>query len=355
MLTLADDREKQKLDQLETVLYGDVTPRLTSTGFEAISFVHDALPELDIDNIDLSTTFLSRKLSAPILISSMTGGPDRAASINSRLADVAQDLKIAFAVGSQRIAIETKHAAGFDKDLRKRAPDVPILANLGASQIREAYGLDYARRAVEMIEADALIIHLNPLQEVLQNGGDRNWSGVVAKIGDIVAALHCPVVVKEIGCGLSATLALRLKEVGVKIIDVAGAGGTSWAAVVADCAPTNRARQTAETFREWGIPTATSLVNCRAAYPDAKIIASGGMRNGLDAAKAIRLGADLVGFAGSILSETVESDERLRERFDTIIEELRITAFCTGSSSLKALLSAQILRVYKSSSSAEYC
>lgn len=343
MLLLADDREKQKLDQLDTVLHGDVTARHTSTGFETIRLAHNALPELDIDEVDLSTTFLSRKLLAPILISSMTGGPDRAAVINSRLAEVAQDLKIAFAVGSQRIALETKLAAGFDKDLRKRAPDVPILANLGAAQIREAYGLDYARRAVEMIEADALIIHLNPLQEVLQTNGDRNWLGVIDKIGSIVAALDCPVVIKEIGCGLSANVALRLKNVGVKILDVAGAGGTSWAAVVADHATTKRARQTAETFRDWGIPTSTSLIDIRSVYPEAQIIASGGMRNGLDAAKAIRLGADLVGFAGSILSETVDSAESLRERFDTIIDELRISAFCTGSGSLNALRSAQIV------------
>lgn len=338
---LVENREKQKLDQLETVLQGDVAPRHTSTGFEKIRFVHDALPELNIGDIDLSTTFLSRKLNAPILISSMTGGPDRAAVINSRLAEVAQDLKIAFAVGSQRIALETSLAAGFDKDLRKRAPDVPILANLGAAQIRETYGLDYARRAVEMIEADALIIHLNPLQEVLQTGGDRDWSGVIGQIGKVVAALHCPVVIKEIGCGISAKTALRLKDVGVKIIDVAGAGGTSWAAVVADRAPTKRARQTAETFRDWGIPTATSLVAIRTAYPEAVIIASGGMQNGLDAAKAIRIGANLVGFAGSILHETVDSAESLRERFDTIIEELRITAFCTGSKNLDALRLAE--------------
>lgn len=340
---MADDRAKQKLDQLEAVLHGDVAPRHTSTGFEAIRFVHDALPELDFDDIDLSTTFLSRKLNAPILISSMTGGPDRAANINSRLAEVAQDLKIAFAVGSQRIALETSLAAGFDKDLRRRAPDVPILANLGAGQIRETYGLDYARRAVEMIEADALIIHLNPLQEVLQNGGDRNWSGIIEKIGDVVAVLHCPVIIKEIGCGLSIKTALRLKNVGVKILDVAGAGGTSWAAVVADRAPTKRVRQTAETFRDWGIPTATCLVGIRSVFPDAEIIASGGMRNGLDAAKAIRLGADLVGFAGSILSETLDSAEILRERFDTIIEELRISAFCTGSSCLSVLRTAEIV------------
>jgi isopentenyl-diphosphate Delta-isomerase len=342
---LAEDREKQKLDQLETVLCGDVAPRHTSTGFESIRFVHNALPELDIDGIDLGAAFLGRTLRAPILISSMTGGPQRAADINSRLAEVAQDLKIAFAVGSQRIALETDLAGGFDKNLRKRAPDVPILANLGAAQIREVHGLDYARRAVEMIEADALIIHLNPLQEVLQAGGDRNWSGVVEKIGGVVAALHCPVVIKETGCGLSARAASRLKDAGVKILDIAGAGGTSWAAVVADRAPTKRARQTAETFRDWGIPTATSLVDVRSFYPDAEIIASGGMRNGLDAAKAIRLGADLVGFAGSILKETVDSAESLRDRFEAIIEELRISAFCTGSSSLNALRSAEIVRV----------
>jgi isopentenyl-diphosphate Delta-isomerase len=339
---MVDARAQEKLDHLETVLQRNVLPSATTTGFECVRFVHNALPEMDFATVDVSTRFLGRTLSAPLLISSMTGGPKKSGQINTTLAEIAQALSIALAVGSQRIALETPHAAGFESKLRRLAPDIPILANIGAAQLREDRGVDYLRRAVEMIEADALIVHLNPLQEVLQHTGDRNWHGILGRIEVAVRALPCPVIIKEIGCGISAALALRLEAVGVTIIDVAGAGGTSWAAVVADRAPSTKARRAAETFRDWGIPTAIALSDVRRACPNATLIASGGMRTGLDAAKAIRLGADMVGFAGSILPNAVEGRESLRERFEAIIDELRITAFCTGSASLSALKHAPL-------------
>ena len=339
---MVDARAQEKLDHLETVLHRNVMPHTTTTGFECVRFAHNALPELDFNAVDVSTCFLGRKLAAPLLISSMTGGPKKSGTINATLAEIAQTLSIALAIGSQRIALETPHAAGFGPELRRLAPDIPILANIGAAQLRDGRGTDYLRRATEMVEADALIIHLNPLQEVLQYPGDRNWHGILDCIEAAVRALPCPVVIKEIGCGISAALALRLQAVGVTIIDVAGAGGTSWAAVVADRAPTTKARHIAETFRDWGIPTAIALTEVRRACPQATLIASGGMRNGLDAAKAIRLGADMVGFAGSILPSAVEGSDSLCTRFEAIIDELRIAAFCTGSDSLASLRQAPL-------------
>lgn len=341
---MVNARVQEKLDHLETVLHRDVQPRATTTGFESVRFEHNALPEMDFGAVDVSTRFLGRQLSAPLLISSMTGGPKKSGQINATLAEIAQTLSIALAVGSQRIALETAYAEGFGSTLRRLAPDIPILANIGAAQLGEERGMDYLRRAVDMIEADALILHLNPLQEVLQHPGDRNWHGILGRIEAAVRELPCPVIVKEIGCGISASLALRLKAVGVTIIDVAGAGGTSWAAVVADRAPNEKARRTAETFRDWGIPTAIALTEVRRACPEATLIASGGMRNGLDAAKAIRLGADMVGFAGAILPQAVDSRESLRTRFETIIDELKIAAFCTGSDSLAALKHAPLCK-----------
>ncbi len=338
-----DDRAQAKLDQLETVLRRDVATRYTSTGFETIRFAHNALPEVDFAAIDLSCTFLGRKCRAPLLISSMTGGPSRAEAINTTLAEVAQSLGLAFAVGSQRIALETANASGFSKDLRRRAPDVPILANIGAAQLHDWKGVEYLNRAIDMIEADALIIHLNPLQEVLQDNGDRNWKGVLNRIEEAVTALPCPIVVKEIGCGISAAVAVKLNAVGVNIIDIAGAGGTSWAAVVAESASPQKSRNIAETFRDWGIPTAQAIRDARAALPHISLIASGGMRNGLDAAKALRLGANMVGFAGSILEQTLKGRLGLQVQFEAIIEELRVTAFCTGSQNLDQLRQAPLL------------
>lgn len=317
------------------------SPRVAS-GFDAIRFEHQALPELDLGDIDLSRDFLGRRLKAPILISSMTGGPGRSAAINHHLAEAAQARGIALAVGSQRIAIEGRGAGGLDASLRRRAPDVPILANLGAAQFVLGYGVDEARRAVEMIEADALIVHLNPLQEAVQTDGDRNWKGALAAIGALVRALPVPVVVKEVGAGLSASVALRLVEVGVSVLDVAGAGGTSWAAVEAERAATPAARETALLFADWGIPTASAIAAVRAACPDAFVIGSGGVRHGLDAARAIRLGADLVGQAAAGLAAAQASPEAIAAHFEQVETELRIACFCTGSKDLAALRTARL-------------
>ena len=333
----------RKSEHLDIVLHGDVQAATISTGLERVRFEHVAAPELNLDAIDLSTTFLGRRLKAPFLISSMTGGPLRAEGINLALAEAAGRLGIALAVGSQRIALEGGPQGGLSRELRARAGSVPILANLGAAQIRGADGLRRARDAVAMIDADALIIHLNPLQEAVQAGGDRDWTGVVAAIGSIARAVVVPVVVKEVGCGISGALAARLIEAGVSIIDVAGAGGTSWAAVEASRAESPRDRAVATTFRDWGIPTAEAIVFVRAACPEATVIGSGGLRTGIDAAKAIRLGADLAGFAAGILPSALDGAAALTDRFEVLIEELRIACFCTASRDIAMLKSARLI------------
>jgi isopentenyl-diphosphate Delta-isomerase len=333
---------QRKLDHLDTVLHRDVTARYVTTGFDAIHFEHNALPEIDFSKINLESTFLGHKLAAPLLISSMTGGPSRAGQINATLAEIAQTMGIALAVGSQRIALETEYASGFDTSLRRSAPDIPILANVGAGQLRSWTNTTELNRAVDMIEADALIIHLNPLQEALQQGGDRNWSDILKLIGAAVTSLPCPIIVKEVGCGISADVARRLMSVGVSIIDVAGAGGTSWAAVEAEQSSSLQSRSIADSFRDWGIPTAQSITAVKHACPDMFLIASGGMRNGLDAAKAIRLGASLIGYAGAILPDTLRGSCNLQARFEAIIMELRIAAFCTGCLTLADLRKARL-------------
>jgi isopentenyl-diphosphate delta-isomerase len=282
-------------------------------------------------------------MKAPFLISSMTGGPEKAAMINENLARAAGHLGIAFAVGSQRVAVEGDGIAGFGPDLRQAMGDLPLLSNFGAAQLHAPDALGMARRVVEMIGADALIIHLNPLQEAVQHGGDRDWSGLLGRLEALAATIGVPVVVKEVGSGISGRLASRLYEAGVHIIDVAGAGGTSWAAVEAGRAPNARLRAVAETFREWGIPTARSVMDVRTACPDATVIASGGIRNGLDAAKAIRLGADLVGQAAGVLAAALSSPEAVIEHFEDRIAELRIACFCTASANLAALRQAPLL------------
>jgi isopentenyl-diphosphate delta-isomerase len=336
------DLVKRKREHLDVVLTQNVSSARTS-GFEAMHLEHVALPELAMDEIDLETEFLGKRLKAPFLISSMTGGPEQAERINGNLARAAGHLGIAFAVGSQRVAIDGGAQAGFGRALKDHLGEMPLLANVGGGQLARPEGLDMARRAVEMIGADALIIHLNPLQEAVQYGGDRDWSGLLGRLEVLVNSVSVPIVVKEVGFGISGRMAKRLWRAGVRVIDVAGAGGTSWAAVEAGRAPDERHRAIAETFRDWGIPTATALVDVRAACPDATIIASGGIRTGLDAAKAIRLGAVMVGQAAGVLRAALDSAEAVVAQFEDRIAELRIACFCTGSANLKELARARLL------------
>lgn len=338
-----NDIVQRKTDHLDIILSQQAQMHTKTTGFDTIQFEHVALPEMDYADIDLSVSFLDKTLQSPLLVSSMTGGPNHAEKINRNIAIAAQDLGIAFAVGSQRVALETDATAGLNRTIRKHAPDIILLANFGAAQLCQWKDLSMAQKAVDMIEANGLIIHLNPLQEVIQPEGDRNWSGVLDKIEKLVRKVDFPIIVKEVGCGISSTLARQLYEVGVHIIDVAGAGGTSWAAVEAKRTQDDGIKQTAEIFRDWGIPTAKAVHDVRNACPDAFLIASGGIRHGLDAAKALRLGANLVGQAAGALPTALESPDALVAHFCQIIEALKITCFCTGSANIEALRSAKLI------------
>lgn len=334
---------QRKSDHLDIVLRNASGVRKCTSGFERWRFEHCALPELHLDEVDLSTSLFGRTLQAPLLISSMTGGTQRATLINQNLARAAQTLGLAMGVGSQRVALESPATQGLTRSLRDAAPDIVLLANLGAAQIAGPQGRDFAQRAVETLAADALIIHLNPLQEALQHGGDRNWCGVLNAIQQTVEALPVPVVVKEVGNGLSVPVARQLAEAGVAMLDVAGAGGTSWAAVEGERAISAHDRAVAMAFTDWGIPTAVALKDLHQALPEMPLIASGGIANGVEAAKALCLGASLVGQAAGVLQSALISSDAVIAHFETMIAQLRVACFCTGSDSLAALRKATLV------------
>ncbi len=336
--------ETRKQDHIDIVLAENVAAKGITTGFERFFFEHVALPEIDLETVDLSVQLWNRALQAPFLISSMTGGTGSAHHINLALAEAAQALGIGMGVGSQRAGIENE-ALMATYQVRSVAPDILLLANLGVVQLNYGYGVEQARRAVEGIEADGLILHLNPLQEAVQPHGDGNWSTLYTKIEHLIQQLGIPVIAKEVGNGISATVAQRLVECGVSAIDCAGAGGTSWSEVEAYRQPDPLRQRVAHTFAGWGIPTALSLIEIRQQVPGIPIFASGGIRTGIDAAKAITLGATLVGSAAPMLAPAVTHQaQAVYERYTALIEELRIAAFCTGSSTLEALHRAPLRR-----------
>lgn len=332
----------RKDQHLDVVLSGGGRHALAS-GFDDWRFVHEALPDLDHAKIDLGADFLGRRLQAPLLISAMTGGPARAEAINARLAEAAQHLGIALAVGSQRAAIEGGATGGLDRSLRDRAPDTPILANIGAAQLTRGFGLDQAKRALDMIGADALVVHLNPLQEACQPEGDRDWWGVGAALQALIRDLDAPVIVKETGAGISAVTAQRLIAMGAAGVDVAGAGGANWGLIEGERATDPADKIHAAAFAAWGIPTARAIAEARNALPEALIIGSGGVRDGVDVAKAVRLGADVVGMASGVIQAATISTEAVVAHFQVVIRQLRTVCFCTNAANLAALKRAPLL------------
>lgn len=326
---------QRKADHIKINLEQDVRSALT-TGLEKFHFIHEALPELDLAEVDTTLNLFGRKLKAPILISSMTGGTEEAETINLRLAEAAQAAGIAMGLGSQRAAIEHPDKASTFQ-VRRVAPDVLLLANLGAVQLNYGYGVDECQRAVEMIEADALILHLNPLQEAVQEGGDTNWKGLAKKIEKVCKKIGVPVIAKEVGWGISKKTAKLLVECGVSAIDVAGAGGTSWSQVEMYRAPDEFTRKLAASFVGWGIPTAESIQMVRKAAPRMTIFASGGIKDGLDIAKCIALGASLGGMAGQILKAAAISAEEAAEVLKLTHRQLQVTMLNTGAGTLKEL------------------
>src|SRR5437870_2751921 len=300
-----DSTSSRKLDHVQIVMGEDVAAKGVYTGFAAYRLPHDALPELDLAEIDTSTTFLGKRMRAPLLVSSMTGGAHDVARINMALAEAAETLGLAMGVGSQRSAIRDEQVA-YTYQVRRVAPSIPLLANLGAVQLNYGYGVDECRRAVEMIEADALILHFNSLQEAVQPEGNTNFKGLLKRVEQVCTHVGVPVIAKEVGNGIGARAARRLVDAGVWAIDVAGAGGTSWSEVERFRHTTEAGARVAGAFAGWGIPTTQAIQEVRAALPDVTLIGSGGIRSGVDIAKAIALGADLTGTARPALGPAIE-------------------------------------------------
>ena len=334
--------QKRKKEHLEICLDTERVTSSLGTGLEGYRFVHNALPELDIDEIDLSTTFLGKRLRAPILISSMTGGFDLARKVNRNLATAAQALGLGMGVGSQRVAIEAPSAADTFR-VRDMAPDILLLSNLGAVQLNYGYTVEHCRRAVAMIAADGLILHLNVLQEAVQPEGNRNFKGLGEKIAAVCRELEVPVVAKEVGNGISVDAAVRLVHAGVKAIDVAGRGGTSWSAVEAQRAA-KQGGQPGRAFADWGIPTEQALVSVRQALPDIALIASGGIRSGVDIAKSIALGADMGALGQPLLAAALESSHKVVEFLGGVIHELKVSMLCVGAANLGELRRVPLVR-----------
>lgn len=314
-----------------------------STDLDHYHFAHQALPELDLDDILLEFSFFGKKVAAPLFISSMTGGTDQASVINHNLAVAAQEAGIPLGVGSQRAALEDPDLANTFQ-VRKIAPDILLFANLGAVQLN--YGMTAAdcQQAVDMIEADALILHLNALQEAVMPEGNTRFAGLLAKIEAVCSSLKVPVIAKEVGWGISNQAARHLLEAGVAAIDVAGAGGTSWTEVEMHRAENELQRQVASTFIDWGIPTAESIQIVRQAAPELPILASGGIRSGVDIAKSIALGATMGGMAGPFLKAASQSSEAVSQVIKRVTREIQISMFAAGAGDLKSLSNIQLLK-----------
>ncbi len=328
--------EQRKSDHIQITLNEKVTGESISTGLESFTFIHNALPEIAFEEISTETTFLGFECKTPFLISSMTGGTALAETINRNLAEAAEERGWALALGSTRALLDSDgHAASFL--MRKYAPSVPIIANLGAVQLNYGYSARECRKIIEITEADMLVLHLNSIQEVIQEKGDTNFKGLLTKIEQLCSTLEVPVGVKEVGWGIDGQTAKKLSEAGVAFIDVAGAGGTSWSQVEKFRAKDPIRRVASEAFSEWGIPTSESIKLVRGELGNHPLIASGGMRTGLDGAKTIALGADLVGFGRSILKEATQSPEDVLEVMKIREMELRMSMFGIGAQTIQEL------------------
>jgi len=335
-VTAAGERDR-KLEHIE--LAGERRIQLDSRFFDDWAFEHQALPEIALAEVDTACRFLGKPLRAPLLVSCMTGGTGSAQAINRNLALAAERAGIALGVGSQRKALESPDTAA-TFEVRSVAPRVPVIANLGAVQLNYGMGIEDCRRAVAMVGADALALHLNPLQEAIQPEGQCDFRGLVAKIGALVRALEVPVIVKEIGCGIGAASGRALAEVGVAWIDTAGLGGTSWARIEA---ARREDPELGELFADWGVPT-PDAIRALASLEGVEVIGSGGVRSGLDVAKAIAMGASLVGLAQPFLGPAQHSAEAVFARIERIRHELEIAMFCSGSPSVGALRRASLVK-----------
>jgi isopentenyl-diphosphate Delta-isomerase len=341
-LSFGQNIQYRKKEHLNIVLDNDRSLENGVTGFEEYDFIHQALPEIDLSEVDTGIKLFGHNLATPFIISSMVGGIEEAKSINRHLAETAQILGLAMGVGSQRCGIDKPETIS-TYQVRDIAPDILLFANLGAIQLNNGYTIDQCRKAVEMIDANGLILHLNPLQEALQPEGNTNFKGLLSKIEKICRSIPVPVIVKEVGFGISEPVAVKLVEAGVAGIDIAGRGGTSFSKVER-LRSTTIVSEEMTPFDTWGIRTAESLTLVRQAVPNLPVIASGGIRNGVEAAKAIALGADAVGMGGVLLKAATISSQKVIEFLNEIINQLRTVMFCTGTMRIEQLKGSPYLK-----------
>jgi isopentenyl-diphosphate delta-isomerase len=336
---LAIETRKRKAEHIRVSLKRDVQARQATTGFENIHLIHRALPEIDKEKISLSTTVFGHKFSAPLIVGAITGGTLEATKINSAVAEAVEELCLGMGVGSQRVAIEDKKLEKTFAIARKKAPTAFLIANIGGVQLVNGYGIKEAKKAIEMIEADAIAVHLNSLQEAVQPEGQTNFKGILEKISEFAKELDKPIIAKETGAGIAWEEAKKLESAGVKGIDISGAGGTSFAAVEHYRAEKERAgfqRMLGDVFWDWGIPTAASLVEVSQTVR-LPVIASGGLRNGVEMAKALALGADLASLSHPLLQAAVKGVKETISVLSLLIEELRNSMFLVGADSVQAL------------------
>jgi isopentenyl-diphosphate delta-isomerase len=339
---MAEETRKRKADHIKICLEQKAQARKVTTGFEDIHLIHKALPEVDRAKIDLSTTFLGHKFKAPLIVGAMTGGTQEATKINATIAETVERLGLGMGVGSQRAAIEDKQLAKTFSIVRKKAPNAFLIANIGGVQLVHGYGVKEAKKAIDMIEADALAIHLNALQETVQPEGQTNFEVVLAKINELARTLNKPVIVKETGAGIAAEEAKKLEAGGVKAIDVGGSGGTSFAAVEFYRSDKEVHRFQAEAFWDWGIPTAISLVET-AQSVKIPVIASGGLRTGTDVAKALALNASLCSISQPILEAAVKGAQKTEDTLTCLVGELRNAMFLVGAKKIDDLTKTPVV------------
>jgi isopentenyl-diphosphate delta-isomerase len=330
--------EKRKLGHLRISLEKNVEGD-TLTGFQDIRLIHRALPELDLDEIDTRTSLYGRELSAPLIISALTGGTPKAKEINETLAAVAEEKKIGIGIGSQRIAIDQPEKRDTFSIVREKAPNTLVMGNLGCPQLARGWGLDEINEAIAMVEADALCFHMNPLQEAVQVGGDTDYRGILEIISEITTLIDTPIVMKETGCGIAYEDAVKMEKAGVQGLEIAGAGGTSWSAVEYHIAKEEGEKDQeylGQALWNWGIPTAISVVET-SLKTSLDIIASGGIRTGAEIAKAITLGADAGGMAKPFLEKAIEGEKAVEEYVDNIIQEFKVVMFLVGAKKTEEL------------------
>jgi len=331
---MAEKTEKRKAEHIRICLEQKAQARKATAGFEDIQLIHRALPEVDRQKISLSTSFLGKKFSAPLIVGAMTGGTEEATKINASIAEAVEKLGLGMGVGSQRAAIEDKKLEKTYAITRKKAPSAFLIANIGGVQLVHGYGLKEVKKVVEMIDADAVAVHLNALQEAVQPEGQTNFKGILTKIGEIAGELDKPVIVKETGCGISAEDAKALESAGVKAIDVGGVGGTSFAAVEY-YRSTNQSNM-GEVFWDWGIPTAVSLIETTQTVK-IPVIAAGGVRSGLDIARSLALNASLGSISQPMLEVAVKGAKETEELLSYLFDELRSAMFLVGAENLESL------------------